>query len=81
MFVPSHHIGGTVPSIDFGEVFDIPRLRTEMNHPLLEWREVKKPDTDSVQTIGCWNTWGAVRQEDKSPRWSSVPERLNLGNL
>lgn len=39
-FIPSH-IGGHVPPIPFGEVFDVPRLRNELGKPVLEWREVK----------------------------------------
>lgn len=39
-FIPSH-IGGHVPPIPFGEVFDVPRLRKELGKPVLEWREVK----------------------------------------
>lgn len=78
MFTPSH-IGGNVTPINFGEVFDIHRIRTEMNHPLVEWHEVKNYSTDSVQEIGCWNTWEAVQRREKYPRQSSVPDHLKLG--
>lgn len=43
-FTPTHvatgakgHVGG----IDFGEVFDIPRLSREIGKPVLEWWQVK----------------------------------------
>lgn len=77
-FTPSH-IGGSVPPIGFGEIFDVPRLRMEMNQPLIEWHEIKNRSAEAVQELGCWNTWEAVQQHATSPRYSSLTDRLKLG--
>lgn len=77
-FTPSH-IGGSVPPIDFGEVFDVPRLRVEMNRPLIEWHEIKNRSAEAVQELGCWSTWEAVQPKATSPRHSSLTDRLKLG--
>lgn len=77
-FTPSH-IGGYNPSIDFGEVFDVPRLRELMQKPLLEWHEVKNRDSDVVEELGCWNVWEAVQDREHMPRRSSIPGQLSLG--
>ncbi|KAJ7727827.1 hypothetical protein DFH07DRAFT_851526 [Mycena maculata] len=76
-FIPSH-IGGHVPPIPFGEVFDVPRLRTELGKPVLEWREVKHPSSTFVDDIGCWNTWEAVQYREAFPRRSRIPGDLKL---
>lgn len=80
MFTPSH-IGGGVPPIDFGEVFDIPRLRISLHKPLVEWYEVKNRTSEAVDELGCWNVWEAVQDREHSPRWSSLPDRLKLGKF
>lgn len=77
-FTPSH-IGGHIPPIDFGEVFDVPRLRELMQKPLLEWHEVKNRNSDVVEELGCWNVWEAVQDREHIPRQSAIPDRLNLG--
>jgi len=76
-FIPSH-IGGHVPPIPFGEVFDVPRLRKELGKPVLEWREVKNHNSTFVDDIGCWNTWEAVQYREAYPRRSRIPDDLNL---
>ncbi|KAG6837668.1 hypothetical protein H0H93_004944 [Arthromyces matolae] len=77
MFIPSH-IGPTVPPVDFGVVFDVPRLRKALNIPILEWHEVKDRNSEEVDDIGCWNTWEAVQKAEAFPRRSFVPELLKL---
>ncbi len=77
-FTPSH-IGGSVPPIDFGEIFDITRLRAEMNRPLIEWHEIKNRSAEAVQELGCWSTWEVVQPQATSPRQSSLTDRLKLG--
>ncbi|KAF9486450.1 hypothetical protein BDN70DRAFT_902572 [Pholiota conissans] len=77
MFTPSH-IGGGVPPINFGEVFDMRRLRIGMNKPVIEWHEVKNRSSEVIDEVGCWNTWEAVQQHEHFPRRSSVPNRLKL---
>lgn len=78
MFTPSH-IGGHVPPIDFGEVFDVPRLRELMQRPLVEWYELKNRSSNVVDELGCWNVWEAVQDREHRPRQSFLADRLNLG--
>ncbi|KAG5649844.1 hypothetical protein H0H81_001801 [Sphagnurus paluster] len=78
MFTPSH-IGGAVPPIDFGLVFDVPRLRRALNIPVLEWHEVKDRSSTQIDELGCWNTWEAVQKKEAHPRASHVPNHLRLG--
>ncbi|KAG6910509.1 hypothetical protein DXG01_009928 [Tephrocybe rancida] len=77
MFTPSH-IGGAVPPIDFGLVFDVPRLRKALHIPVLEWHEVKDRKSESIDELGCWNTWEAVQKGEHYPRRSPVPDHLKL---
>ncbi|KAF8078913.1 hypothetical protein FPV67DRAFT_1663582 [Lyophyllum atratum] len=77
MFTPSH-IGGAVPPIDFGLVFDVPRLRKAINMPILEWHEVKDRSSNEIDEVGCWNTWEAVQKNEAYPRRSPIPDRLKL---
>lgn len=77
MFIPSHI--GAVPSIDFGLVFDVPRLRQALQVPILEWHEVKERNSQELEELGCWNTWEAVQDREAFPRGSSVVNLLNLG--
>ncbi|KAJ3787141.1 hypothetical protein GGU10DRAFT_349647 [Lentinula aff. detonsa] len=81
MFTPSHiNIGATapVPSLAFGEVFDLPRMRNLTGKAILEWRDVKDPESETVDDIGCWNIWEAVQYREHYPRRSSAPEHLKL---
>ncbi|KDR85480.1 hypothetical protein GALMADRAFT_53717 [Galerina marginata CBS 339.88] len=77
MFVPSH-IGGSVPPIDFGEVFDVPRLVKAIRKPVLEWHQVKNISAGDLDELGCWNLWEAVQERENIPRRSSVPNLLKL---
>lgn len=58
-FYPTH-IGWLESPIAFGDVFDLQRLRTALNTPIVEWWDVKKRDSEHWDTLGCWNTWAAV---------------------
>ncbi|KAJ3844938.1 hypothetical protein EV361DRAFT_943988 [Lentinula raphanica] len=81
MFTPSHiNVGATspVPTIAFGEVFDLPRLRNLTGKAVLEWRDVKDPESEAVDDIGCWNIWEAVQYREHYPRRSSAPDHLKL---
>ncbi|KAF7359917.1 putative O-fucosyltransferase-like protein [Mycena venus] len=57
------HLDGNVSHIDFGDIFDLPRLRKELKTPILEWREVKDLRSEMVEDLGCWDiqykTWEA----------------------
>jgi len=80
MFNPSH-VGGSAPTVDFGIVFDVPRLRTALGKPVLEWHEVKDRNSGTLDELGCWNTWEAVQNRDTYPRRSWTPEHLKLGKF
>jgi len=78
MFTPSH-IGGHVPPIAFGDVFDMARLRKSLSRPVLEWREVKDNENPETEILGCWNTWESAQKNEHSPRFSVIPDMLRLG--
>lgn len=78
MFTPSH-IGDHVVTIPFGDVFDVPRLSEALGKPVLEWRDVKDPNSTNIDELGCWNIWEAVQEREKFPRRSPVPGHLKLG--
>jgi len=77
MFTPSH-IGGSVPPIDFGDVFDMSRLRSGLGKPVLEWHQVKDRNSTEIDELGCWNVWEAVQDREAFPRQSFVPVHLKL---
>ncbi|KAJ7654723.1 hypothetical protein B0H17DRAFT_956880 [Mycena rosella] len=74
----STHLPGNAPALHFGEVFDLPRLRRALGKPVLEWREVKQPNSPILDDIGCWNIWESVQYRENAPRHSNVPWKLNL---
>lgn len=80
-FTPSHINMGAknpVPPIDFGDVFDVPRLAKLLNWPVLEWRDIKDEQSNEWDGLGCWNVWEAVQDEEHHPRGSIAPEVLGL---
>jgi len=77
MFTPSH-IGGHVPPISFGDVFDVPRLSQAMKIPVLEWYQVKNSSSGEFDEVGCWNIWEASQDREENPRRSSTPDILKL---
>ncbi|KAF8210803.1 hypothetical protein K438DRAFT_1664765 [Mycena galopus ATCC 62051] len=80
-FTPTHvnkASGFPVPPIDFGEVFDVPRLSYELRKPVLEWWQVKERNSTSLDPLGCWNIWEAVSTDHNEPHVSSAPAHLNL---
>ncbi|KAI0719978.1 hypothetical protein C8T65DRAFT_634490 [Cerioporus squamosus] len=77
MFTPSH-IGGDAAPIPFGEVFDVPRFIQSSGIPIVEWDEVKDPESDVVDDLGCWNLWEAVQYNEHHPRNSAVTDWLKL---
>ncbi|KAJ6520709.1 hypothetical protein DFH09DRAFT_939656, partial [Mycena vulgaris] len=80
-FRPTHITKGDNhhgPNIDFGDVFDIPQLERAIGKPVLEWWKVKARDSKSVDPLGCWNVWEAVKITNKGPHMSSVPDLLKL---
>ncbi|KAJ6621115.1 hypothetical protein B0H10DRAFT_2352825 [Mycena sp. CBHHK59/15] len=76
-FMPTH-IGRHRDPIPFGEVFDVPHLWRALGKPVLEWREVKDPNSTVLDDLGCWNIWESVQFYEKFPRHSFNPGHVNL---
>ncbi|TCD62408.1 hypothetical protein EIP91_006936 [Steccherinum ochraceum] len=76
-FTPSH-IGGDAPPIPFGEVFNVSKFIQDSDVPMVEWDEVKNPDSETIDAIGCWNVWEAVQYYEHYPRGSAIPDWLGL---
>ncbi|KAJ7230244.1 hypothetical protein GGX14DRAFT_410216 [Mycena pura] len=57
------------PRLPFSDVFDLPRLRRALDKPILD----SIPDD-----LGCWSVWSSVQGDEKKPRWSPVPTKLNI---
>ncbi|KAF7356995.1 hypothetical protein MVEN_01036100 [Mycena venus] len=76
-FTPTH-VGGSAPTLAFGEVFDIPRLQKEIGARILEWHEVKDPQSDIVDTMGCWSVWQGVQSFNTESHFTSATMRLKL---
>ncbi|KAJ7622484.1 hypothetical protein FB45DRAFT_125421 [Roridomyces roridus] len=55
------HLDPSLPHMDFGDVFDVPRLRRATGIPILEWRQVKDLKSEIIEELGCWDiqnkTW------------------------
>ncbi|KAK7695288.1 hypothetical protein QCA50_002478 [Cerrena zonata] len=77
LFTPSH-IGGDAPPIAFGEVFNVSRFIEDSSIPIVEWDDVKNPDSEVVEDLGCWNIWEAVQYYEHHPRGSTVPDWVGL---
>lgn len=75
-FAPSH-LGSEAGYINFGEVFDIPRLSALMNVPIIEWRDIKNENSTVRDEIGCWSIWSTSSSEHR-PRGNPIEPRLNL---
>ncbi|KAH9836945.1 uncharacterized protein C8Q71DRAFT_578541 [Rhodofomes roseus] len=76
MFTASHVVGGE--NVPFGDVFDVPRFINESGIDILEWREVKDPESEVLDDIGCWNVWEVTNPSEPQPRGSWVPFHLRL---
>ncbi|KAI0785042.1 hypothetical protein C8Q75DRAFT_723287 [Abortiporus biennis] len=78
-FTPSHILqDGVAPPIAFGEVFDVPRFIQDSGIPMVEWDDVKDPDSPVVDDLGCWNIWQAVQYNEPSPRPGALPDWIGL---
>jgi len=77
-FTPTHVGGGNAPTLAFGEVFDIPRLQKAMGAAILEWHQVKDPESETVDTMGCWSVWQAVQSFNTESHFTSATTRLKL---
>ncbi|KAF8215953.1 hypothetical protein K438DRAFT_2106209 [Mycena galopus ATCC 62051] len=82
VFLPSHFMlnnyGDDHSPLAFGDVFDLPHLRNATKKPVLEWRDVKAPNSTITDDIGCWNVWESIQYHDKAPRQSFAPWFLKL---
>ncbi|TDL27890.1 hypothetical protein BD410DRAFT_335189 [Rickenella mellea] len=58
-FEPSH-MPLDAPPMTFSEIFDLPRLIEETRMRVIEFWDVKDPQSDSVDDIGCWSTWATA---------------------
>ncbi|KAJ7708791.1 hypothetical protein B0H17DRAFT_1030880 [Mycena rosella] len=76
-FTPTH-VGGSAPTLAFGEVFDLPRLQKAIGAPILEWHQVKDPESESVDALGCWSVWQAVQSFNTEAHFTSATARLKL---
>ncbi|KZT51338.1 hypothetical protein CALCODRAFT_443220 [Calocera cornea HHB12733] len=76
-FAPSH-LSQSAGHIPFGDVFDLRRLSEEIHMPILEWRDVKQPNSTVVEDIGCWSAWIGGGQSNGRPRDSYLPAALGL---
>ncbi|KAJ7230619.1 hypothetical protein GGX14DRAFT_344179, partial [Mycena pura] len=76
-FTPTH-VGGSAPTIAFGDVFDLPRLQKELGMRILEWHQVKDPQSDIVDVMGCWSVWKGVQSFNTESHFTSATSRLKL---
>ncbi|KAJ7173653.1 hypothetical protein C8R46DRAFT_1189838 [Mycena filopes] len=76
-FTPTH-VGGSAPTLAFGDVFDIPRLQEAIGTRILEWHQVKDPQSDTVDAMGCWSVWKAVQSFNTESHFTSATGRLKL---
>ena len=79
MFTPSH-VRGANP-VPFGDVFDVERFIDESGIDIVEWRDVKNPDSEVVDDLGCWNIWEVTNAYEANPRGSFVTLHLRLGKF
>ncbi|KAG8976439.1 hypothetical protein FRC05_003682 [Tulasnella sp. 425] len=73
-FSPSH-IGYGTGDFPFGDFFDLPRLRDALDHPVIEWRDIKADNSTAHDIIGCWSAFATVQG---SPRGSHLHGTLGV---
>ncbi|KAG2339449.1 hypothetical protein BDR05DRAFT_968039 [Suillus weaverae] len=76
----SNHIDPSAPPFVFGEVIDVPRLSQSIGIHLLQWHEVKDPESQVLDDLGCWSVWETVQQHIEIPEPRKSPS-LNLLKL
>ncbi|KAJ6477222.1 hypothetical protein DFH09DRAFT_1266420 [Mycena vulgaris] len=82
-FRPYYHLTQSVdqrngPNMEFGQVFDIPRLERGLGKRVLEWWQVKDHDSTTVDVLGCWNIAQATNHFNTGPHEDSMPDLLKL---
>ncbi|TDL27888.1 hypothetical protein BD410DRAFT_781803 [Rickenella mellea] len=58
-FIPSH-LPLSTPPIRFGEIFDLPRLSKDSGVRVMDFSDVKDPQSESLDDIGCWSIWATA---------------------
>ena len=76
---PPSHMDLRIPPFPFGEVFDVPRLSKTIGSPILEWHEVKDPESEVLDDLGCWNVWETVNAGATGARETPPLRTLKLG--
>ncbi|KAG2055538.1 hypothetical protein BDR06DRAFT_953820 [Suillus hirtellus] len=76
----SNHIDPSAPPFVFEEIFDVPRLSQAIGIHLLQWHEVKDPESQVVDDLGCWTVWETVQQHIEVPEPRRSPS-LNVLKL
>ncbi|KAG2107218.1 uncharacterized protein F5147DRAFT_653443 [Suillus discolor] len=77
----SNHIDPSAPLFVFGEVvLDVLRLSQAIGIHLIQWHEVKDPESQLVDDLGCWPVWETVQQHIEIPEPRQIPS-LNLLKL
>ncbi|KAI0770948.1 hypothetical protein BD413DRAFT_626744 [Trametes elegans] len=75
------HRHGRIP-LPFSDIFDVPRMVSALNAPILEWHMVKDLERahaeDVKDEIGCWNIWEVDNVPSDGPRGSYTTTLLNL---
>ncbi|KAI0369986.1 hypothetical protein BV20DRAFT_996130 [Pilatotrama ljubarskyi] len=76
------YIGSNSAPIPFSEIFDLPRMVSALNSPILEWHMVKDIERSHAENakdeIGCWNIWEVDNMQSDGPRGSYSTVLLNL---
>ncbi|KAF8529757.1 hypothetical protein BU17DRAFT_36415, partial [Hysterangium stoloniferum] len=58
-FVRSRHMMADENSgkLAFSEVFDLSKVVTRLQRPVLDWQEIKNVSSEKFEDIGCWSVW------------------------
>lgn len=79
-FIPSH-VSGEAGFLPFSDVFNTTRLGQSLGKAVVEWSDVKKEGSETMDEIGCWNVWEASQYDEHYPRGSGMTSHVNLGKL
>lgn len=73
------HVNPIAGYLHFGDVFDIPRLSTELGMEIIEWRDLKDlPErlihpTEEIDELGCWSLTFSIFPKAVPKRGSKDP--------
>lgn len=87
-FAPAAHMTSKAGYFHFGDIFDVPRLSSDLKLDILEWRDLKNvPETNDgpMDKLGCWSLifsqFPNSKPKDGMPNWpwhGEVPRFLGL---